>query len=237
MQPGKQNSAGGHIGGLGKVFSLRRVPSTPLACSKFHRTSNSAHRFGQTVLSARTVSMGNARGAFKDRGNDVYETPAVAVKPLLRVEQLQLPPHIWEPCCGSGCIVQVLRGHGYCVTASDLIGHRIDFLMECHAPDGVGAIVTNPPYKLASDFIRQGLRLVPTVVMLLRLNFLEGMGRSDLINGGGLARVLVFANRLPRMHRAGWTGPRSSSTTAYAWFVWHRGHADPPTLHQIRWIK
>lgn len=80
------------------------------------------------MLTARTVSMGNARGALKERGNDVYET-----------------------------------------------------------------------------------------------NFLESEKRSDLIDGGQLARVHVFANRLPCMHRQGWTGPRTSSTTA---FVWQRGHRD-----------
>jgi hypothetical protein len=103
------------------------------------------------MLSARAVSMGNARGAFKDRGNDVYETPAVAVEALLKAEQL--PPHIWEPCCGSGRIAEVLRAHGHAVTASDLIGDGIDFLIEHRAPDGVGAIVTNPPYKLASSCV------------------------------------------------------------------------------------
>jgi hypothetical protein len=70
--------------------------------------------------------------------------------------------------------------------------------------------------------------------MLLRLNFLEGVGRADLIDGGHLARVHVFANRLPRMHLAGWTGPRCTSTTAYGWFVWLRTHGGPPTLHRIR---
>ena len=185
------------------------------------------------MLTARTVSMGNARGAFKDRGNDVYETPAVAVEALLKVERL--PPHIWEPCCGSGRIVEVLRAGGHRVTASDLMGDGIDFLTENRAPDGVGALVTNPPYKLAADFVRHGVKLVSTVAMLLRLNFLEGIGRSDLIDSGQLARVHVFANRLPRMHLVGWTGPRCSSTTAYAWFVWERGHVGPPRLYRIRW--
>jgi hypothetical protein len=176
--------------------------------------------------------MGNARGTFATRGHDVYETPAVAVEALLRAERL--PPHIWEPCCGSGCIVNVLRRHGHRVTSSDLIGDGIDFLKERHAPDGVGAIVTNPPYKLAAKFVRHGLELVPMVVMLLRLNFLEGVGRADLIDGGYLARVHVFANRLPRMHLVGWTGPRSSATTAFAWFVWLSSHRGCPRVNRIR---
>ena len=184
------------------------------------------------MLSARTVSMGNAPGALQDRGNDVYETPPDAVEALLRVESL--PGHIWEPCCGSGRIVEVLRARQYRVTASDLVADRIDFLMEWRAPDGVGAIITNPPYKNADAFVRHGLALVPTVVMLLRLNFLESRRRSDILDGGQLARVHVFADRLPRMHRADWAGRRASSTTAFAWFVWQRGRAGPITLDRIR---
>jgi hypothetical protein len=120
------------------------------------------------------------------------------------------------------------------VTCSDLRRDRIDFLMEWRAPEGVEAIVTNPPFKLAADFVRHGLALAPMVAMLLRLNFLESAARSDLIDGGQLARVHVFTDRLPRMHRANWEGPRSSSTTAFAWYVWLRDHAGPTTLDRIR---
>jgi hypothetical protein len=182
--------------------------------------------------SARTVSMGNARAPFSKRGDDIYETPPAAVEALLRVERL--PEHIWEPCCGSGRMVATLRAHGYRVTASDLVADRIDFLMEWRAPEGVGAIVTNPPFKPAADFVRHGLRLVPTVAMLLRLNFIEAEGRADIMDGGTLARVHAFVDRLPRMHRAGWTGNRSSSTTAFAWFVWEREHTGPIILDRIR---
>src|SRR5262245_45615686 len=50
---------------------------------------------GAAMLSARTVSMGNARGALSERGHDCYATPPEAVEALLPVEIL--PKHIWEP--------------------------------------------------------------------------------------------------------------------------------------------
>jgi hypothetical protein len=73
------------------------------------------------------------------------------------------------------------------------------------------------------------------VVMLLRLEFLESARRSPILDGGQLARVHVFRNRLPMMHRHGWTGPRATSATAYAWFVWDRAHSGPAELHRISW--
>lgn len=71
------------------------------------------------------------------------------------------------------------------------------------------------------------------IVMLMRLAFLESERRSDILDGGKLARVLVFRNRLPMMHRAGWEGPKATSATAYAWFVWDTQHLGPTTIKRI----
>ena len=113
------------------------------------------------------------------RGNDLYETPEVATLALLRAEPL--PRTIWEPACGPGAIVRVLRDAGHRVIATDLIDYRSpdqdhagrDFLLERRAPDGVEMIVTNPPFKLAAQFAAHALSLSPRVAMLLRLSFLE----------------------------------------------------------------
>lgn len=179
------------------------------------------------------------QGALRDRRNDFYETPPEAVHALLKVETL--PRVIWEPAAGRGAIVNVLRSYGHEVIASDLVDYgeplqytRRDFLMEIRTPEGCECIVTNPPYKLANQFVRHGLRRCSKVVMLLRLAFLEGTSRNDLIDGM-LARVWVFRNRLPMMHREAWTGPRSTSRLAFAWFVFEREHTGPAQLDRVTW--
>jgi hypothetical protein len=73
--------------------------------------------------------------------------------------------------------------------------------------------------------------------MLLRLTFLESERRSEILEDRGLARVYVFRQRLPMMHRDGWQGPKASSAMAFAWFVWDRAHNGPPTLHRISWTS
>jgi len=171
------------------------------------------------------------RATLKERTDDAYDTPAEAVRALLTVEPL--PTHIWEPAAGTGSIVNVLREAGHTVMATD-IDTGVDFLMEYRAPIGCGCIVTNPPYKLADEFVRHALTLVPHVVMLLRFNFLEGVGRSDIIDQQ-LRRVHLFRNRLPMMHRKNWTGPRTTSMVAFAWFVWMRGHTGPISLDRVTW--
>ena len=174
----------------------------------------------------------------EDRGPDNYSTPACAVQALLRVEQL--PVKIWEPAAGYGSIVMALRAARHDVIASDLrdwnlpsCATGVDFLTVHRAPHGVECIVTNPPYKLAGQFVEHALDLVPLVIMLLRLAFLESERRSSILESGELARVHVFRHRLPMMHRHDWAGRKASSSIPFAWFVWDRCHDGPATLHRI----
>lgn len=179
------------------------------------------------------------RHALSDRGNDLYETPPEVTRALLKCEPL--PKYIWECACGKGSISRVLLAAGHKVCNSDLVEyghgyHGIDFLLERKMPEHCTAIVTNPPFKLATEFVRHALHLCPgKVVMLLRLAFLEGVGRSDILDGGKLARVHVFKNRLPMMHRDGWQGPRATSSTAFAWFCWESNHVGPASISRVSW--
>src|SRR3954447_7018341 len=95
------------------------------------------------------------------RGHDLYETPAEATRALLNAAKL--PQNLWEPACGPGAIVRVLRGAGHDVLGTDLVDYGSldqdqggrDFLLEHTLPQLAGgatvdAIVTNPPFKLAN---------------------------------------------------------------------------------------
>jgi hypothetical protein len=175
----------------------------------------------------------------RDRGLDLYETPPVAVDALLAVEML--PYRIWEPAAGRGAIVKVLRDAGHVVICSDMI-HRDfpldferDFLKETKAPPRTELILTNPPYRLATEFVEHALTLCPRVVMLCRLGFLESKCRSGILDSGTLAAVHVFIERLPMMHRDGWARPRASSAIPFAWFIWDRNHQGPTTQDRISW--
>ena len=195
------------------------------------------------------ASYGDKSAPMKERGNDLYRSATEAVHALLEVEKLPLT--IWESACGRGSIVRVLRQAGHVVYATDLVDYdspdqdesRWDFLNERQLPIGVQAIVTNPPYKNAALFVERALELCPLVIMLLRLNFLEsgtdrsyaGRARVKVLDGGQLARVHVFRNRLPMQHRDGWEGNKTTNTIAFAWFVWEAAHEGPATIDRISW--
>lgn len=180
------------------------------------------------------------RHTHAERGHDLYETPIEAVRALLAVEDL--PPYIWEPACGRGAIVRPLREAGHTVVATDLVDYQwpgqdmagVDFLGETGMAGHNGAIVTNPPYKHADQFVRLALERSPKVVMLLRFAFCESHRRRDII-GPGLARIHLFRKRLPMMHRDGWQGRKANSGMPFAWFVWERGSTANPALMPVSW--
>jgi hypothetical protein len=133
------------------------------------------------------------------------------------------------------------------VTAQDLVAYPgadagiitpVDFLMERARPEGCETIVTNPPYKLADACIRHGLDLGCRVIVLLRLMAIEGAGRADLIDGH-CERIWAGIERLPTMHRDGWTGPKLSvSGVPFAWFVFSpvkRESGAPIELRRMSW--
>lgn len=175
------------------------------------------------------MKQGASRHALKERGNDLYETPSVAVRALIRaMPSVAAGATVWEPCAGRGAIARELTAAGARVIAQDLVAYEgadpgiatpIDFLMERAVPAGVEMIVTNPPYKLADAFIRHGLELGLPVIVLLRLMAIEGAGRSDLMDRH-CAAIFAGIERLPTMHREGWTGKRCDNSGApFAWFV------------------
>jgi hypothetical protein len=179
------------------------------------------------------------RAPLKEHRGDCYDTPPVAISALLKVESL--PKRVWEPACGTGNIVKVLRAAGHDVIATDLNNRGcydsqfgVDFLLFMPRID-CDAIVTNPPFALAESFVAAALERAPLVIMLLRLAFMESDRRSHILDNAGLARIHVFANRLPMMHRAGWEGRKANSGMAFAWFVWQRGHVGPASIDRIYW--
>ena len=105
-----------------------------------------------------------------------------------------VPKAAWEPACGRGDVTRVLADHCE-VWSSDVdaslcrSAFQADFLKSCvpmamiasgHDQSDL-AIVTNPPYGLAEEFVRHALGLrVGLVCMLLRAEWVHAASRVDL---------------------------------------------------------
>lgn len=175
--------------------------------------------------------------------DDFYPTPRETSKALLSCESFadgvwsSTCPHVWEPACGDGAISAVMEhAYGYRVVSTDLYDHGygqtgIDFLQTTRllAPN----IVTNPPFKLATEFVRHAVIDLQChkLALLVKLAFLEGVERSQLLEETHLTRVYVFRRR-QSISRVDYTrGNRGM--LAFAWLVWQRGYFGKPT---IEWI-
>jgi hypothetical protein len=180
------------------------------------------------------TTAGNHAGPKSQRGLESYKTPRCAIEALIAAEPL--PVGCWDPCGNEDdAIALSLRAHGKTAVATDIARDGIDFRDRCAAPLGIEAIVTNPPFSLAADFVRHGLALLPKVVILQRIQFLESDVRADLFDAGKLVRFFVFRNRVPRMHRVGWDGKHASPAMMLCWFVFAREHdGTKPTQDWIR---
>ena len=156
----------------------------------------------------------------------------------------ELPHKIWEPACGEGHLSRRLEELGYKVYSTDLIdrgygdGGR-DFFSIKKENVWNGAILTNPPYSLAQEFIEQGLRLVTPgnkVLMFLKLQFLEGKKRRKLFDTGQLKTLYVSTSRILCAKNGDFESMKAGggSAVAYGWYEWEKDyHGDPV----IKWIN
>ena len=145
----------------------------------------------------------------------------------------------WEPACGEGHMSRPMLEYFARVRSSDVFSYGqhelIDFLVTGSAEPDVDWIVSNPPFNLAVEFIRQALaKSRRGVAMLLRGSFLEGQERyRELYARTPPSEVLVFTERVVmlkgRLVRAGAVDPfatvpgtKASSATSYFWFVWRK---------------
>ena len=151
---------------------------------------------------------------------DAYETPEWVTEALLP----HLPPKmkIWECAQGSGKMSKVLAKAGHDITGTDI---EYDFLSS--EPLLCDAIVTNPPYELATEFIDHSLSMIGSMVaMLLRTDFDHAISRYRLFAG-----CPQFAKKVVLTRRIKWfENSTGSPSFNHAWFIWDWKHSGPPIL-------
>lgn len=173
--------------------------------------------------------MSQRDSGYDRKERDLYETPEWAT--LAVVPHLPVGPEagytIWEPAAGGGKMVAALAKAGFRVSASDIV-YGQDFLTQ-PAPKPFTAIITNPPYELATEFIERSLSLIPRdgfVAMLLRTDFDHAKTRAKLFAG-----CEYFAKKVVLTKRIKWfEDTKGQPSFNHAWFIWDRDHQGAPTL-------
>ncbi|MEO8684920.1 MAG: SAM-dependent DNA methyltransferase [Devosia sp.] len=184
---------------------------------------------------------------------DFFPTPPWATRAL--VEEVLAPEflhgldygchqgEVWDPCCGAGHMAIPLAEYFGTVRATDVndwgfgADRNLDFTMATRESAGElpAWIIANPPFVLAERFVDRALTIATEgVAMLLRLQWLEGGDRYELIFKGDRKPSLFcpFVERVPMID--GCWDPEATTATAYAWFVWDAEGTAPrrtPIMH------
>ena len=183
---------------------------------------------------------------------DFYATDPKAVEKLLLKYSIN-GNKILEPCVGNGNIADTVKK--FYKTEIDITGVDIvdrgypntivqDFLT-WQTDEKFEAIITNPPYSLAKEFVEKGIKLLTDetedtcngqMAMFLKIQFLEGAKRKELFEKYPPKYIYVFRNRMATWNNGeplDPNGKRWATTMCHAWFIWGKGSTTEPI---IRWL-
>lgn len=203
------------------------------------------------MMAQNTSSAVMAQRAEPHNSLDDFPTPPWATRALLHqiiiptTDIFDPPAHfktlrVWEPACNRGHMAKALKEYFNIVHASDIHDYSaesapwcqdrvVDFLFPGSespviAKSGVDWIITNPPFRLAEQFITRAWEVkgVEGLAMLVRTSFLEGVGRyNSLFSQSPPTIVAQFVERVPMVK--GRLDKNVSTATSYCWLIWRQG--------------
>lgn len=156
---------------------------------------------------------------------------------------------VWEPACNRGYMLAPLREYFAAAIGSDVHDYGLEgteqhdflqpFVPHRLAGQNVHWIISNPPFRLAEQFIARAAQVASDgFAFLVRTSFLEGVGRyENLFSKNPPSIVAQFAERVPMVK--GRYDPEASTATSYTWLVWLDGETEtrlvwiPPCRRQL----
>jgi hypothetical protein len=172
---------------------------------------------------------------------DDFPTPPWATRALLEHilggRQKLAEAVCCEPACGEGHMAKVLTEYFGEVVATDKYdygyGRVADFLADIPEHNEFDWIITNPPFRLAEEFVVKSLGIAHKgVAILVRTVFIESIGRYQrLFSMTAPTKFVQFSERVPMVK--GRLDAKASTATAYCWLVWEVGNHSQPALFWI----
>lgn len=174
---------------------------------------------------------------------DDFPTPPWAVRALCewlqQTGEVLGPTSCREPAANRGYMVRALAEYFNPVIASDVHDYGEGFETADYLfgpdPEPVDWTITNPPFRLAEQFIERALATSDEgVAVIVRSAFLESVGRYErLFSKRPPSAVLQFVERVPMVK--GRYDPEATTATSYAWLVWFAGDISGRT--HMHWIQ
>lgn len=211
---------------------LVMYPAERLRMAAPAKAPNSKQNVSHAVMAQRSEALDSL---------DDFPTPPWATRALLKhaipSRMLQAGQACLEPAAGRGHMSKVLWETFSDVHSSDIAeygyGSRVDFLSGAYPEKSFDWVITNPPFRLAEEFVRVSLRVARIgVAMLVRTVFIESVGRFErLYKPYPLLRMAQFTERVPMVK--GRLDKKASTATGYCWVIWEKNYSGDT---QLVWI-
>ena len=230
---------------VGLVNEIRKVlqknPSAKLSdiAQITHHSLNTIKLYYKAAIGEAEVSRSSTKKVAKTdirQYRDYYATHPSAVRDILTKEKFS--KWVLEPCCGGGYMAEEIKKAGYKVSAYDIVnrgyGKQADFL-NTDWEQGKWDIITNPPFKSVTLFIRKAIEICKEkVAILLPLRYLTSQERYDFYKEYPPARVYAYTNRICIAKNGRFDKyQKGQSAVIYAWFIWEKGYRGDTIL---KWI-
>lgn len=161
--------------------------------------------------------------------SDFYPTPEDVTLALLDFLDVPKGTKIWEPADGAGDMVQVIKGRGYDVIGTDILTGT-DFI-ETKLPEGVGMIITNPPFSASEAFIKHALELGVPFAFLLKSQYWHAARRYAIFETAPPSYVLPLTWRPDFLYKK---RGRGSPLMDVIWCAWIPPLKGGTTYHPLK---
>jgi hypothetical protein len=113
-------------------------------------------------------------------------------------------------------------------------GQQRDFLIYPYPIDSFDWVITNPPFRLAEQFVVRSLNIARMgVAILARTVFIESVGRyENLFKSQPPTVYAQFTERVPMVK--GRLDRKATTATSYCWLIWKKSSS--ATSPKLIWI-
>lgn len=176
--------------------------------------------------------------------NDFYATDPIAIDILLKdfnVLKYYTNKVIWECAAGVGNLSDRLTELRFIVYATDLIDRGnnrvkpgVDFLQCTELPCDCNVILTNPPFKYATEFAQKALELLPDggyYIAFMNISYITGQKRyNSIYKNGNLMAFCPFIKRIGCWRNNDKEQYNNKKMMDFAWYIFKKGYKGLPSL-------